>query len=179
MLLFVWLWNPWEKYSKTRHNIWFIILEFITQFYWFEKFSFDKKFNWEICKWSIFGVDIIAVKPQTYMNLSWDCVQKIAQYYQITWNNILVIHDDLDFEVWTITLRESISAWGHNWIKDIKLKMGLEKLWRLKIWIWRPDERLHVTPYVLWNFSSSQLNIIQEKNNTILQFVESFVKNRQ
>ncbi|MEF2175083.1 MAG: aminoacyl-tRNA hydrolase [Candidatus Absconditabacteria bacterium] len=178
MLLFVGLGNPGDKYIKTRHNIGFIILDSITEFYGFSKFSFDKKYNGFVSKGSIFGEEIIAVKPQTYMNLSGDCVQKVSQYYNITSNNILVIHDDLDFDVGVVTLRESISAGGHNGIKDIKLKLGLEKLWRLKIGIGRPLERAHVTPYVLGNFSNSELNLIQQKQSTILQQVELFVKSR-
>jgi len=99
MKLIVWLWNPWEKYKKTRHNIWFMFLDFLVsplnqkntspltpllkEEGDFGEFKTEKKFKAEISEWRFQWEKTILLKPQTYMNLSWESVKKVSDFYKI------------------------------------------------------------------------------------------------
>ena len=175
--LVVWLWNPWDKYRYTRHNIWFIVLDWIKDKYQFTNFLFNKKFNAELSSWKIGKFPIILVKPLTFMNLSGEAVWKIVRYYKIKPKDILIVHDDIDLPLWKIKLKYNWSSWWHNWIKSIINHLKTDKFWRLKIWIWRPPTKEEVVNYVLSNFTKEEFAIIEDKKNEIFDKLEQWLKN--
>ena len=158
MKIIVWLWNPWKEYENTRHNVWFMFLDFLLkteEFKNFSEFSSESKFAWEISSWKINWEKIILLKPQTFMNLSWESLQKIMNFYKLTSKDFIVIYDDKDLDFWKIRFREKGSAWGHNWIKSI-IKYFKESFDRIKIWIWY-DKKYEVSSWVLSKFSEEEL----------------------
>ena len=92
--LVVGLGNPGPEHELTRHNIgWLVIdsLEAIDGAFWKDKFKgvfTDKSIN---------GEKVYFLKPQTYMNLSGESVQPLCQFFKITPQEILVLHDELDY----------------------------------------------------------------------------------
>jgi PTH1 family peptidyl-tRNA hydrolase len=110
MKLIVWLWNPWEKYGKTRHNIWFSMIDNWVNSNNFWNWKFESKYKADIITTEINWEKIILCKPQTYMNLSWEAVAPLAKFYKINWNDILIIHDEIDFVTWRIALK----LWGSS-----------------------------------------------------------------
>jgi len=161
MKIIVWLWNPWEKYKNTRHNTWFMFLDFFVQKNDFSAFKIETKFKAEISIWEIFWEKIILLKPQTYMNLSWESVQKILDFYKLNKSDFIVLYDDLSMDFWKIRFRDSWSAWWHNWIKDIIRHIWLE-FKRIKIWIWF-NENFEVSDWVLSKFTNEQLGQLENK----------------
>ena len=126
MYLIVGLGNPGPKYTKTRHNIGFILLDSLAYKYNLE-FHHDKKFNAEITEFSnpdLTTEPIILVKPHTFMNSSGDAVQKIAQFYKIPPENIWIVFDELDLPLGQIKIKKSGSAGTHNGMKSIVAHMG-------------------------------------------------------
>lgn len=171
MKIIVWLWNPWEKYQKTRHNIWFMFLDYLTEKENFSEFKSETKFKWEISSWNINWEKIILLKPQTYMNLSWESVRKIMDFYKIDNEDIIVIFDDLSLVFWKIRIRNTWSAWWHNWIKSIieHLKQDFK---RIKIWIWL-NTNYDISDWVLSKFSNEEL---KELENNIFKEVYTKLK---
>lgn len=155
MKLIIWLWNPWKKYEKTRHNVWFIFLDKFKTENNFSDFKLESKFKWEISEGRFEWEKIILLKPQTYMNLSWESLRKVVDFYKIDEEDIIVIYDDKDMEFWKIRFRETGSAWGHNWIKSIISHFGKD-FKRIKIWIWY-DTKYDVSDWVLGKFDSADL----------------------
>jgi len=158
MRLIIWLGNPGKQYEKTRHNVWFIFLDKFREMFSqniFTQFKFESKFKWEISEWRFNNQKTILLKPTTFMNLSWESLRKIVDFYKIDLENIIVIYDDKDMEFWKIRFRETGSAWGHNGIKSI-----ISHFWkdfkRIKIWIWY-DTKYDVSDWVLWKFDSADL----------------------
>ncbi|MDA1337957.1 MAG: aminoacyl-tRNA hydrolase, partial [bacterium] len=101
MKLIVGLGNPGEKYIYTRHNIGFIILDALAKKLDVE-FKKEDKFKSFLAELRSDPAELgltLLVKPQTYMNLSGDSVRLVSDFYKIEPKDILVIHDDLDFEV--------------------------------------------------------------------------------
>ena len=173
----VWLWNPWEEYENTRHNVWFKIVDMISDYSDGTDFLFDKKFNAKISVAKDGKYMIIFVKPQTFMNLSWDAVMKVINFYKIEFENLLVIHDEIDLEEWKIKLKWSGWDNGHNWLKDITKKLWTNKYWKLKMWVWRPEDKIQVVDYVLWKLPKSVLEHFQKNEQIIYEYVRQFLVN--
>ena len=173
MKIFVWLGNPWEKYIKTKHNIWFIFLDKIQSIENFSEFKFENKFKWEISLWNINWEKIILLKPQTFMNLSWESLRKIVDFYKIDMEDIIVIYDDISMDFWKIRFREKWSAWWHNWIKDI-IKHLWDNFKRIKIWIWF-NENYEVSDWVLSKFNDEELT---EIDNNVFKSSYSLLKEK-
>ena len=176
MKLIVGLWNPGEKYKLNRHNIGFIVVDWVAEYFWFTQFLFNKKFNSFVCTGKIWKRPIIIIKPQTFMNLSWEAVSKVVNFYKIDLKDILVVHDDLDLPLWKIKLKFNWSSWWHNGVKDIIKHLKTDKFWRLKIGIGRPESKEMVINYVLSDFKKDELSVIEEKKQEILKKIEEWLK---
>ncbi len=89
MKLIIWLWNPGIKYESTRHNIWFMFLDWLkTELNISNDFRLESKFQAEILEFIWNGEKTFLVKPHTFMNLSWESVLKLMSFYKITKENI-------------------------------------------------------------------------------------------
>jgi len=175
--MIVWLGNPGDKYENTKHNIWFKIVELIANYSEWTDFLFDKKFNADISIAKDGKYMIIFVKPQTFMNLSWDAVAKVANFYKIEAKNILVIHDEIDLEPWKIKLKWNGGDNGHNGLKSITQKLGTNQYWKLKMWVGRPEYKAQVVNYVLWKLPKSVYDAFLKQEDMIYEYVRQFLVN--
>lgn len=160
MKLIVWLWNPGKKYERTRHNIWFMFLDFFIIKNNFPDFKLENKFKWEISEAIFLWEKTILLKPETYMNLSWESIRKIIDFYKINLDDIIVIFDDLSLDFGKIRFRDKGSAGGHNWIKDI-IKYFWENFKRIKIWVWFNDN-YEVSDWVLSKFTTEEYDKLED-----------------
>jgi PTH1 family peptidyl-tRNA hydrolase len=155
MKLIVWLWNPGKKYEKTRHNIWFMFLDFFKLKNNFSEFKQESKFKWNISTGIFSWEKTILLKPETYMNLSWESIKKIVDFYKINLDDIIIIFDDLSLNFGKIRFRETWRAWGHNGVKDV-IKYFWMDFKRIKIWIWF-NHNYEVSDWVLSKFNDEEL----------------------
>lgn len=155
MKLVVWLWNPWKEYEKTRHNVWFMFLDFFKSKNNFSDFRNESKFKAETSSWILNHEKTILLKPQTYMNLSWESIRKIVDFYKIDLDDIIIIYDDLSLLFSKLRFRDTWSAWWHNWIKDI-IKHFWKDFKRIKVWVWF-NENYDVSDWVLSKFPESEI----------------------
>ena len=164
MKLIVGLGNPGDKYRFTRHNAGFMALDFINlnnKLGSFD-FNFESKFKGEIAKINYNGETVIFLKPHTYMNLSGESVIAVMNFYKISKEDILIIHDDIDMPVGKIRFREKGSDGGQKGIRSIiQMLGGANDFDRLKIGI-GPQLNLSAEAYVLQNFSDEQLKELKE-----------------
>ncbi|PLX51469.1 MAG: aminoacyl-tRNA hydrolase [Desulfobulbaceae bacterium] len=158
MYLIVGLGNPGDKYSNTRHNIGFMVLDRLLT----EAAARPLASKWKAMIWKglLAGQGIVMVKPQTFMNLSGEAVEPIASYYKIAPQNIIVIHDDLDLQCGTIKLSTKKGPGGHNGIKSIIQRLGTNTFNRVRIGIGRPPLAMPVERYVLAKFSADEQELI-------------------
>lgn len=135
--LIVGLGNPGQQYEKTRHNAGFLFLDSLASeqsCVWSNKPSFQGF----MAEYHVIGEKILLLKPQAYMNRSGQAVGKVARYYKITAEEILVVHDELDFNVGILKLKKNGGHAGHNGLKDIITHLGSKDFYRLRIGIGRP-----------------------------------------
>ncbi len=173
MLLIAGLGNPGSSFTRTRHNIGFEILDSLHSEHKFGKFS--EKFDGLFSKTQIFDQNVILFKPMKYMNLSGLPLYKIINFYNIDYeNNLIVIHDDLDMDFSKIKIKSSGGHGGHNGVRNIIDYIG-NKFYRIKIGIKNKkiiDKKKVPTKFVLENFEKSEI----KKINMIKKF---FVNNFQ
>ena len=89
------------------------------------------------------------VLPQGFMNASGHAVQMLAGFFKIPAAEILVVHDELDFEPGTAKMKQGGGIAGHNGLKDISQRLGSHGYWRLRLGIGHPGDKNVVADYVL------------------------------
>ncbi|HEY9200721.1 MAG TPA: aminoacyl-tRNA hydrolase [Gammaproteobacteria bacterium] len=146
--------NPGSKYEQTRHNAGFWLVDEIARLKG-AHFRPESKFSGEVCKVVLEGRDVWLLKPDTFMNRSGLAVQKLASFYKIPVENILVAHDELDLEPGTARLKTGGGHGGHNGLRDIIAHLGKE-FHRLRIGIGHPGDRSQVVDYVLHRASQDE-----------------------
>jgi len=172
MKLIVGLGNPGKDYENTRHNIGFLLLDFLCDKY--NVSISNNKFNGLYTDFMLNNEKIIFLKPLSYMNLSGEVVSKFVNYFDIDLDNILVIQDDLDMELGSYKLMYNHSAGGHNGIKDIERCLGSREFTRLKIGI-SNNKDIDTKDYVLGKFSNDDIRIINNCFNELKDLVDDFI----
>ena len=175
MYLVVGLGNPEEEYSKTRHNMGFNTINKIA-----------KKYNIEVNKTKyqglyesaiIEGQKVILVKPQTYMNLSGNCIQEFIKFYKIEKENVIVIYDDMDIEPGLIKIRKQGGAGGHNGMKSIIQMLGTEEFPRIRIGIGRPKHNGDEINYVIGSIPEDEIPELEKGTEKAKDAILEILKN--
>ena len=174
--LLVGLGNPGKKYENNYHNVGFLCLDdFVSK----NSQEWHKKdnFNAEVAEFFLNDNRIISIKPQTFMNNSGQAVKKVADYYKVNKNKIVIIHDDFDLEFGTIRTRYGGSSGGHNGVDSIIELLG-EDFNRIRIGIKSSQiEGLSAGDIVLHNFPKDQQNefmpMFKEVGSIINEFIFS------
>lgn len=154
--LLVGLGNPGQKYTKTRHNAGFLLLDELAKSEGVV-FSRQSRFYGDLTEMNADARAMYLLKPSTFMNRSGQAVVSLMKYYKIKPEEILVVHDELDFEVGTLKLKSGGGHGGHNGLRDIIASMGVRDFKRLRIGIGRPGSGRVVADYVLSDFSKADL----------------------
>lgn len=162
--LIVGLGNPGREYETTRHNV---------GFWWVDElaradglnFRTESKFHGQAVRGHLHGHEVWLLKPQTFMNLSGRAVAAVAQFYKISPEEILVVHDELDLQPGTARLKKGGGHGGHNGLKDIIAQLGTKDFWRLRLGIGHPGDRTQVSNYVLNDPRREERELIDDAMN--------------
>ncbi len=159
MKIVIGLGNPGTKYTKTRHNIGFMV---INKFLKGCKVSFTKKYRDSIVnKCLIEGEEILFVKPQLFMNLSGIPAKRIAEKNNCNLNEILVILDDFDLPLGKVRIREKGSSGGHKGLKSISDHLKTTYFSRLRIGIGNISSE-DTEDFVLSRFTKEEKKVIED-----------------
>lgn len=175
MKLIVGLGNPGDKYSKNRHNIGWLFIDYLSKIY-----NIDvTKSNCDalVGETKINGEKIVFAKPCTYMNLSGNSVSKLKRWYKIEDKDILVIFDDIDIPFGTFRYREKGSGGSHNGMKNIIQMLSSENIPRLRIGLGGlKHEKQDMADFVLQNFKSNELEELDSVFYEASKKIEEFIK---
>ncbi len=166
MKLVVGLGNPGKKYEKTRHNCGFNAINFYAAK---NNLTFKNKYNSLYAENIVNGEKLILVKPQTYMNLSGVAVRKFVDFYNLKLDDLLVIYDDVDFEVGKFKIKRGGSSGGHNGINNVIENLKTNEINRIRIGISKNE--IPLIDYVLGKFSKEE----DEKINSILETISNII----
>ena len=175
--LVVGLGNPGKEYAFTRHNAGFLAMDYIA-----EKLGVkvDRVKFKSLCGEGVFGgYRTLFLKPQTYMNLSGEAVREAADFYKIPPENILVICDDVNFDVGTLRIRRSGSDGGQNGMKSIIYQLGSNAFPRIKVGVGKkPSPEYDLADFVLSKFSDAEKKVLFSTFESIYNAVELILKNQ-
>jgi peptidyl-tRNA hydrolase, PTH1 family len=176
--LVAFLGNYGREYALTRHNTGWLFadaLPFADKLSWQSKFkglcsSVDTaRFAEWVQQYNLFTKKdgsvvplpkdapgkIHFLKPQTYMNLSGESIIELVNFYKLRPDNVIVVHDELELPLGTISLKWSGGLGGHNGLRSTKAVLNTGDFWRLRFGIGRPDNR-EIADYVLAPFTSDE-----------------------
>ena len=175
MYIIIGLGNPEEEYSKTRHNMGFNAINKIAEQYGLKinKNKFQGLYESAIIE----GQKVILIKPQTYMNLSGECVKQFVDFYKIQKEEILVIYDDMDIEPGKIKIRKKGGPGGHNGMKSIIKMLGTEELSRIRVGIGRPEHNGDEINYVIGAIPEEEIPKLNEGVENAKEAVIEVLKN--
>lgn len=159
MFLLVGLGNYGEQYQFTRHNFGFLLLDALIDEYALDSVGTKHKSDFFMGDYE--SEKIIAIKPQTYMNLSGSAVASAANFFKVQKQKILVLHDDLDLPLGKLKIKFGGGNAGHNGLKSIDESIGVDYI-RLRLGIGRPNkETVSISDYVLSRFTNSELRRVE------------------
>lgn len=160
--------NYGNEYTKTRHNVAWLFCEKLRLT---KNLNWISKFNGNYAKLSLKDKNLHFIKPLTYMNLSGVSVGELCAFYKIPPSSLLVLHDEVELPLGTISLKYSGGLAGHNGLRSIKKALGVADFWRLRIGIGRPapksEKNIDMASYVLSRFSLEEENILYQNINPV------------
>ena len=175
----VFLGNYGNEYAKTRHNVAWLFCERLELT---KNLNWISKFNGQYAKISLKEKNLHFIKPYTYMNLSGVSVGELCSFYKIAPSSLLVLHDEVELSLGTISLKYSGGLAGHNGLRSIKNTLASQDFWRLRIGIGRPapksEKNIDMASYVLSKFSSEDEEILY-KNISVVNDIFSSIKKGQ
>ncbi len=138
--------NPGPEYDRTRHNAGFWLADRMVDRYR-GSFKSESKFFGSLARLRLGPLDILVLKPATYMNRSGQAVAALCNFYKIPVNDVLVAHDELDLPVGTVRLKLGGGHGGHNGLRDIHKPLG-DAYRRVRIGVGHPGDRARVMGYL-------------------------------
>ena len=159
--LIVGLGNPGAEYEPTRHNAGFWFVDELAQRYR-QSFRKEQRFQSEVARCRIDGVDCRLQKPLTFMNRSGQAVRALMQFFRIPLQQILVVHDELDLPPGVVKLKKGGGHGGHNGLRDLISHLGGKDFYRLRVGIGHPGHRDQVVDYVLKKPSQDDRRLIED-----------------
>ncbi len=152
MICIIGLGNPGSEYANTRHNLGFLVLDRLTEelgLTWKQEFG---------VRWAKTS-NVLLIEPQEFMNASGPTVVSFfsKKNIDLSPDQIIIVHDDLDFPFGELHLQSNRSAAGHNGVQSIFDAFGTQSFPRLRLGIGNNrDRNMSAEEYVLQQFSADE-----------------------
>ena len=132
MFIVVGLGNPGREYARTRHNVGFDVIDVLSEKHHIQLTK--NAMHGQIGEGFVGGEKLVLVKPQTFMNLSGQCVTELVSWYKPEMDHLLLIYDDIDLPLGKLRMREKGSAGTHNGMRSVigllgRLSRGCASAW--------------------------------------------------
>jgi PTH1 family peptidyl-tRNA hydrolase len=145
--------NPGKKYSNTRHNVGFMVVD-------------------ELAKENLEG--FILAKSETFMNLSGRAVKKIIKNYKLQSQNLIIIHDDIDIPIGEFKIQKGRGAAGHKGVQSIIKELTSKDFWRVRIGVCpQRGKPKNIERFVLQSFTKEEKNILKKNIPHIIDLLKS------
>ena len=150
-LLVVGLGNPGREYARNRHNVGYLVADELARRH---GGAWRSKFSGQLAEIRLDGHKIALLKPETFMNESGRAVSAATRFYKLEPGEVLVIHDEGDFELGRLELKVGGGLGGHNGLRSIVQHLKTQDFLRLRIGVGRPErgDPRPLADYVLSNF---------------------------
>ena len=152
--------NPGKKYAATRHNIGWMVLDGLAQA--LSASSPGPKHEAQAAEAQVGGLRVFLIYPQTFMNLSGDCLAEWARREGMQpESELLIIYDDMDLAPGRLRLRFEGSAGSHNGMGSVVERLGTTKIARLRLGVGKPADPALWADYVLTRFGADEADAVK------------------
>ena len=171
--LIVGLGNPGPEYRNNRHNVGFMVLDYLAK-------GLGTKFGKVQSNALVAQVTgqehrVILAKPRTFMNNSGSAVGPLVNFYKVPLEKLLVVYDDVDLPFENLRLRAEGGSAGHNGMKSIIERVGTQEFSRLRVGVGRPKGRMSTPDHVLQDFSRDEQDALPFLLRRAAETVEDFI----
>lgn len=169
--IFIGLGNPGKNFTSTRHNVGYIFIESIIQYYLEKGINYTTKLSATSEVITCSKLKLYLLRPQTFMNSSGEATREVINYLKIPLNRVIVAYDDLDLTIGKYKLQFSNHPKSHNGLNSIINELKSEEFFNLRIGINNPISRIDQQPgsdYVLSDFSSEEYTTIKSTIKEII-----------
>jgi PTH1 family peptidyl-tRNA hydrolase len=165
--------NPGEQYRQTRHNVGWMVLDRVADRAGWAGKGREKDAS-SIVGGRFRGLDLLLVKPQTYMNDSGLAVRKVLAREHAPLGEMLVVVDDFALPFGKLRFREGGGPGGHNGLRSIIGELGSEAFSRLRVGIGAPEGRF--IDHVLTKFEPDERQRLDELLDAAADAVEAWAR---
>lgn len=153
--------NPGASYQYTRHNVGWLLLDHVATAH-AAPLAAKPKFSAEVGSFTLRGETVLLVKPTTYYNDVGRSARALLDFYKLTPDDLLVLHDDTALDFGKIRVRHGGSHGGNNGLKSLQqhldtpfwhIRIGTDSLLR---------RRMNDSDFVLSAFNSDERFIIDD-----------------
>jgi PTH1 family peptidyl-tRNA hydrolase len=169
--LIVGLGNIGAKYSNTRHNIGFQIVDALAKDH---EATFETDKLGDVARFRFKGRTFVLLKPSTYMNLSGKSVKYWMTKEKISIENVLIVTDDVNIDFGAIRIKGKGSAGGHNGLKDVEAKLATQKYPRFRFGVGGNYARGRQVDFVLGEWTAEEESQLIERIPTSAKAILSF-----
>lgn len=173
MKIVVGLGNPGKQYEQTRHNVGWMVLDRLA-----ERAGWTGHARSRDAAATVHGrydgLDLMLVKPTTYMNLSGVAVRKVLARQRAPLDEMLVVVDDFDLPLGRLRMRAEGSAGTHNGLRSIIGELGTQKFARLRVGIGQPS--LAAKDHVLSRFAAREKDVLVQVLEAAADAVEDWAR---
>jgi PTH1 family peptidyl-tRNA hydrolase len=155
--LIVGLGNPGVQYQGNRHNVGQMVLDELAGRIGAGFKTHKARAQVVEGRLGIGGPRVVLAKPMTYMNLSGGPVSALANFYGITPDHVVAVHDEIDIPFNTVKLKIGGGEGGHNGLRDISKALATKDYLRVRVGVGRPPGRMDTADYVLRDFGTAEL----------------------
>jgi PTH1 family peptidyl-tRNA hydrolase len=143
-MLVVGLGNPGPRYAGSPHNVGFRVVDHFAEHHALqhapsERAAWSERFDAELGMASVAGLELVLLKPLTFMNRSGESVRKAMSFFKISEDQALVVHDELDLPPGSVKLKHGGGEAGHNGLRSVTAELGTQRYARLRVGVGRPQ----------------------------------------
>ena len=174
--LIVGLGNPGAQYHGNRHNVGQMVLDELAARMGAGFKSHKARAQVLEGRLGIGGPRVVLAKPMSYMNVSGGPVAALANFYGITADHVIAVHDEIDIPFNTVKLKIGGGEGGHNGLRDISKALATTHSLRVRVGVGRPPGRMETADYVLRDFGTAELKELPFLLDEAADAVESLVR---
>jgi peptidyl-tRNA hydrolase, PTH1 family len=163
--------NPGSKYTRTRHNVGFAVIEELAHRW---RVDLKKSLRRNSMLAAVKDRGVLLAQPQTFMNLSGNAVAGLMAFYKVVPADVLVVVDEVQLPLGKLRLRPSGSAGGHNGLKSVIGMIG-QDFPRLRIGVGRGQAEWDLSDHVLAQFTAEERPVVERAITRAADAVEVFV----
>ncbi len=175
MRIIIGIGNPGRRYAFTRHNAGFMLLDYIAEKkslnfspgngdYYFAETNFNSNI-------------VLLVKPTTFVNNSGLAALQLLEDNNLSPEDLLVVHDDINLETARIRVRTSGGDGGHNGISSIIYHLASGNFPRIRIGIGSNFLKGEMAEYVLSGFAEEEFELLKKTFNEAELLIGEFAAN--